>query len=266
MLNASVSVSEMHTTSLKENPKPQAPTGSVPAGSETSSPLLSDPQATTGSVSSKRYGHGIYPRVVKRLLDIVFSLIGLIVFGISFIVIATIIRREDHGPVFYNATRIGHHGRPFTMIKYRTMHVNAPDIKHPDGSTYNAPDDPRLTKIGAALRRTSLDELPQVINVLKGDMSFIGPRPDLPEEVALYCGEEPLKLEVKPGLSGYAQVYGRNAIPWHERLALDIVYVKKQTFLLDVKIFFKTTTVVFKQEGIYISDEENRNGDADKGT
>jgi len=205
--------------------------------------------------SQKRYGRGLYPRVVKRLLDIVCGVVGLVFFGISFIIVAILIQLDDKGPVFYNAPRIGQHGRPFTMYKYRTMYVDAPDIKEADGSTYNAPDDPRLTKVGAFLRRTSMDELPQILNVLKGEMSIIGPRPDLAEEVALYDGEEPLKLALKPGISGYAQVYGRNAIPWHERLALDVTYVKTQTFVLDVKVFFKTFSVVFTQEGVYGNDE-----------
>ncbi|MCL2757204.1 MAG: sugar transferase [Coriobacteriia bacterium] len=206
--------------------------------------------------TQKHYGRAFYPRFVKRFLDILSALIGLVFFGISFIIIAIMIRLDDKGPVFYNAPRIGQHGRPFTMYKYRTMYVDAPDIKEADGSTYNAPDDPRLTKVGAFLRRTSMDELPQVLNVLKGEMSIIGPRPDLAEEVALYDGEESLKLALKPGISGYAQVYGRNAIPWHERLALDVTYVKTQSFVLDVKVFFKTFAVVFTQEGVYGNDED----------
>jgi lipopolysaccharide/colanic/teichoic acid biosynthesis glycosyltransferase len=197
---------------------------------------------------------GLYSRVLKRAFDIGLGVIGLPIIGLHFVFCAPLIRREDGGPVFYNATRVGRDGRPFTMYKYRTMHVAAPDIKDADGSTYNAPDDPRQTRIGAFLRRTSMDEFPQVINVLKGDMSFIGPRPDLPEETELYQGDEPLKLRVRPGISGYAQVFGRNSIPFHDRLALDVRYVRHQSFLLDLRIFLRTFTAVFKQHGIYESD------------
>ena len=205
----------------------------------------------------KRYGRGIYPRVVKRLLDIITGIIALPFVAVSFLIIAILIKREDKGPLFYNAPRIGRDGQVFTMYKYRTMCVDAPDIKESDGSTYNAPDDPRLTKVGVMLRRTSLDEFPQVINVLKGDMSFVGPRPDLADEVALYSGEESLRLSVRPGISGYAQVYGRNAIPWRERLALDVVYIKRQSLILDARIFFKTFAVVLLQKGIFIEDESH---------
>jgi lipopolysaccharide/colanic/teichoic acid biosynthesis glycosyltransferase len=197
---------------------------------------------------------GIYDRYVKRLLDIIIAIIGLPIVGIHMLIFAPIIRGQDNGPVFYNAPRIGKGARQFVMYKYRTMHVNAPDLKEPDGSTYNAPDDPRQTKIGVLLRRTSMDEFPQLLNVLKGDMSFIGPRPDLLEETELYQGEESLKLLVRPGISGYAQVYGRNAIPWRTRLALDVWYVKNQSFWLDLKIFVRTFAAVFAQKDIYQSE------------
>jgi lipopolysaccharide/colanic/teichoic acid biosynthesis glycosyltransferase len=193
----------------------------------------------------------VYARFVKRVFDILLGIVALPILGVSTLVISCLVLKEDGRPVFYNAPRVGMGGAAFKMYKFRTMHVDAPDIKEPDGSTYNAPDDPRLTRIGARLRGSSLDELPQVINVLRGDMSFIGPRPDLAEEVALYQGEESLKLLVKPGMSGYAQVFGRNAIPWRDRLALDVVYVRRISFLLDLRIFFKTFAVVFSQEGVY---------------
>jgi len=198
----------------------------------------------------------VYDRYIKRLLDIVLSLIALPFLALEFIIVAPMIYLEDKGSIFYNAPRVGRDGRQFKMYKFRSMRMNAPDIKATDGSTYNSADDPRQTRIGAFLRRTSLDELPQVINVLKGDMSLIGPRPDLREEADLYVGEEPRKLELRPGITGYAQVYGRNAIPWHDRLALDVEYVKKQSFLLDLRIFFKTFAVVFAQKGVYVEPGE----------
>ncbi|MDR2671966.1 MAG: sugar transferase [Coriobacteriales bacterium] len=199
----------------------------------------------------------LYARFVKRVFDLALGVVALPVIGLEFVIVAPLIIKEDRGPIFYNAERVGQNGKPFKMYKYRTMYVGSPDIVSADGSTFNAPDDPRLTRVGAFLRRSSLDELPQVINILKGEMSFIGPRPDIPREVALYEGEEPLKLNVKPGISGYAQVYGRNALPWRERLALDVTYVKKQSFLLDARIFFKTFAVVFSQDGIF----ESKRGD-----
>jgi lipopolysaccharide/colanic/teichoic acid biosynthesis glycosyltransferase len=194
----------------------------------------------------------VYKQVVKRFFDIVLGIVALPFVALEFIIVAPLIYREDKGTVFYNAPRVGQGGKPFKMYKYRSMFMNSPDLKMEDGSTYNGADDPRQTKIGAFLRKTSLDELPQVLNVLKGDMSFIGPRPDLAEEAALYEGDEGRKLAVRPGISGYAQVYGRNAITWHERLALDGYYVDNQSFSLDLKIFFKTFAVVFAQEGVYV--------------
>lgn len=124
-----------------------------------------------------------------------------------------------------------------------------------DGSTYNGADDPRMTKIGAFMRKTSLDEMPQFLNVLKGDMSVVGPRPDLRRETELYEGEEGLKLSVKPGITGYAAVYGRNSLPWKQRLSLDVHYVKHISFWLDVKVFFRTFATVFAQEGIYVEED-----------
>lgn len=199
----------------------------------------------------------MYRHVVKRLFDIVLGIIALPLIALEFIIVAPLIYFEDKGTIFYNAPRVGRNHKPFIMYKYRSMRMNAPDLKMADGSTYNGADDPRQTKIGAFLRKTSLDELPQVFNVLKGDMSFIGPRPDLAEEVALYEGDEARRLEVRPGLSGYAQVYGRNAIAWHDRLALDVYYVDHESFLLDLKIFFKTFAVVFAQEGVYVEGGES---------
>ena len=200
----------------------------------------------------------MYDKLIKRFFDLLLGIIALPFLGLATLIIAPMIRREDGGPIFYNAPRIGRGERPFIMYKFRTMCVNAPDLKMPDGSTYNAPDDPRMTGIGARLRRSSLDELPQILNIIRGEMSFIGPRPDLAEEVALYEGEEGRKLTVRPGISGYAQVYGRNAITWRERLALDVEYVDKIGFLLDLRIFLRTFTVVFSGQGVYVEQETER--------
>ncbi len=199
----------------------------------------------------------MYQHVFKRLLDIVIGVIALVPVCLVILIFGIAIKLEDRGPVFYNAPRVGKDGRDFIMYKLRSMRVNAPDLVMEDGSTYNGADDPRMTKVGALLRKTSLDELPQFLNVLKGDMSVIGPRPDLRRETELYTGEEGLKLTVKPGITGYAAVMGRNSLPWHDRLALDVYYVKHISFALDAKVFFRTFATVFKQEGIYVEGDDN---------
>ena len=199
----------------------------------------------------------MYQHVFKRLLDIVIGVIALVPVCLVILIFGIAIKLEDGGPVFYNAPRVGKDGRDFIMYKLRSMRVNAPDLVMKDGSTYNGADDPRMTKVGALLRKTSLDELPQFLNVLKGDMSVVGPRPDLRRETELYIGEEGLKLTVKPGITGYAAVMGRNSLPWHDRLALDVYYVKHISFALDAKVFFRTFATVFKQEGIYVEGDDN---------
>ncbi|WP_251178854.1 sugar transferase [Adlercreutzia agrestimuris] len=199
----------------------------------------------------------MYKRFGKRLCDIVVSLIALPFVLLIIAILAPFIHFEDGGPVFYNAPRVGKDGQDFKMYKLRSMKVNAPDLVMEDGSTYNGADDPRMTRIGAFMRKTSLDEMPQFLNVLNGTMSVVGPRPDLRRETELYEGNECMKLLVKPGITGYAAVYGRNSLPWHERLALDVYYVEHVNFLLDVKVFFKTFSTVFAQEGIYVENEKD---------
>ena len=201
-----------------------------------------------------------YTQWPKRALDIALSVIALPFVGLAIAILAPFIYFEDKGPIFYNAPRMGKDYKPFTMYKLRSMKVNAPDLVMEDGSTYNGADDPRMTRVGAFMRKTSLDELPQFLNVLKGDMSIIGPRPDLERECELYEGDEGRKLEVRPGITGYAAVYGRNSLPWKQRLALDVYYVDNATFALDVKIFFKTFATVFRQEGVYIDTDTTDHG------
>ena len=195
----------------------------------------------------------MYKKVIKRIIDIFLSLVGLVFFIPVFIIVAPIIYLSDKGPVFYNAKRLGKSGKIFKMYKFRSMKVNAPDIRNSDGSTYNGDEDPRLTKIGKIIRKTSIDELPQLLNVLKGDMSFIGPRPDLPEHIKEYNSTEKRKLDVLPGITGYNQAYFRNSIEWHERLKNDVYYVENISFWLDVKIVFKTIMTVLKKEGIFVN-------------
>lgn len=198
----------------------------------------------------------MYVHFFKRGLDLVISILVMPFLLLLTAILAPIIYFEDKGPVFYNAPRVGKNGKEFIMYKFRSMKVNAPDLTMADGSTYNGADDPRMTKTGAFMRRTSLDEFPQFLNVLIGNMSVIGPRPDLKRETELYEGNEGEKLLVKPGITGYAAAYGRNSLPWHDRLKMDVHYVHNISFSFDVKIFFKTIATVFKQEGVYVEQEE----------
>jgi len=194
----------------------------------------------------------MYTKYYKRLIDVILSFLGIITLTILIIPVGLLIYFEDKGSIFYIAPRLGKDGKVFNMYKFRTMRMNAPDLRNEDGSTYNSVDDIRLTKIGKFLRKTSLDEAPQVINVLLGDMSVIGPRPDLPEHFDMYLDSEAKKLEVRPGITGYNQAYYRNTIPWRERIQLDIFYIENISFLLDIKIFFKTAISVLKKESVFV--------------
>ncbi|HFK1432568.1 TPA: sugar transferase [Bacillus cereus] len=198
----------------------------------------------------------MYKRFLKRFLDFMLAIIALPFLFTILIIIGPIIYFQDKGSIFYNAPRLGKSGKVFKMYKLRSMKINAPDIRNEDGSTFNAEDDPRLTKIGKFIRKTSLDETPQLFNILKGDMSIIGPRPDLPEHREQYEGIEERKLEVRPGVTGYNQAYFRNTIPWKERIQNDIYYIDNLSWWLDIKIFFKTIVSVLKREDIYVNNKE----------
>ncbi|MBY8908359.1 sugar transferase [Salinicoccus roseus] len=195
-------------------------------------------------------------RNIKRIIDIIFSIMVLPFFCFVIITIGPLIFFQDRGNIFYNAERLGYKGNVFKMYKLRSMKINAPDIRNEDGSTFNAEDDPRLTSIGKFIRKTSIDEIPQVLNVLKGEMSVVGPRPDLPEHYEAYSKNEKRKLSVKPGVTGYNQAYFRNTIPWKERLKNDLYYVDNQSFSLDLKIIVKTLIVIFMRKNIFISKAE----------
>lgn len=196
----------------------------------------------------------MYKRYFKRIFDILLSLIILPFWLIVLIIIGPIIYFEDKGNIFYNASRLGKNGKVFKMFKFRSMRMNAPDLRNDDGSTFNSEDDPRLTRIGKFIRKTSLDETPQLLNVLKGDMSIIGPRPDLPEHKKLYEGNEARKLEIRPGITGYNQAYFRNTVPWKQRIQHDIEYIDNITFTFDIKIVIKTVFSVFSQKNVFIED------------
>lgn len=201
----------------------------------------------------------MYKKYIKRFLDVIFALIALPFWLVLLIIVGPIIYFQDKGPIFYNAFRLGKNGRVFKMYKFRSMKVDAPDIRNEDGSTYNAEDDPRLTRIGKFIRKTSIDETPQLLNVLKGDMSLIGPRPDLPEQEKFYSEQDRKKLEVRPGITGYNQAYYRNTVPWKKRIENDIYYINHISFWLDFKILIKTITSIIRRENVYIEDSlENK--------
>lgn len=203
----------------------------------------------------------MYKKFIKRFFDIIFSLIALPFFLILLLIISPVIYLSDKGSIFYNAPRLGKDGKVFKMYKFRSMKNNAPDLRNKDGSTFNSENDPRLTKIGRILRKTSIDEIPQILNVLKGDMSFIGPRPDLPEHMQLYVGNESRKLEIRPGLSGYNQAYFRNTVPWKERVKNDIFYIDHLSIWLDLKILFKTVIAVLSSEDVFIKQIESKDSE-----
>lgn len=187
---------------------------------------------------------GFYERYIKRLQAIVLSLIAIIILSPILLITYLLVRVKFGKPAIFIQKRVGKDGKVFDLYKFRTM-TNQRDE---DGKLL--PDDQRLTSFGKKLRSTSLDELPELFNVLKGDMALIGPRPLLVKYLPLYNDEQARRHEVRPGLTGYAQVNGRNTITWEDRLKLDVEYVDNITFLNDWKIIFKTIKTVFKREGI----------------
>lgn len=189
---------------------------------------------------------------LKRAFDIVVSALTLLIFTIIpvMIVVPIVIRLTSKGKAFFTQTRIGKDGKPFCMYKFRTMITEQYDK---DGNEIMSEN--RITKVGKILRKTSLDELPQLLNVLNGTMSIIGPRPMLDYQAPRCIGEEKRRFEMRPGLTGLAQVKGRNNIQWEERIQYDIEYVKTFTFWLDMVILFKTVLLVFKKQGTEVKPE-----------
>lgn len=199
--------------------------------------------------------------MLKRLLDVIFSFFGLILFSPFLLIVALLIKKEDSGPLFYRGVRVGRYGKLFKIFKFRTMVVDADKL----GGASTTDDDPRITKIGKLLRKYKLDELPQLINVLKGDMSLVGPRPQVPWAVGLYNEEEKLLLSVRPGITDYASIKFRNEgeiltgsdnpdkdylekiAP--EKIRLGLEYVRNRCLLIDVKILFTTIKTLFGKTG-----------------
>jgi len=167
------------------------------------------------------------------------------------LLIAVAIKLTSIGPVMFYQERLCRGAAEFTLFKFRTMIVDAPDLRNSDGSTFNAANDPRVTSVGRILRSTSLDELPQLLNVLIGSMSLVGPRPDQVDQEEFYVGDEWKKNLVKPGITGLAQINGRNAISWAERKQLDLEYVERQSLGLDLEILLKTVPYVLNRGDVY---------------
>ena len=181
---------------------------------------------------------------MKRLLDITVSVFGMVLLSPVFLVLWVMVRRQLGSPVLFRQVRPGLDGRPFEMLKFRTMRDSI------DADGVALPDSERLTEFGKRLRATSLDELPELWNVLKGDMSLVGPRPLLMEYLPLYSPTQARRHEVRPGITGWAQVNGRNAISWEQKFALDVWYVENRSLWLDLKILFMTVAKAIRREGI----------------
>ncbi|MDI3472461.1 MAG: hypothetical protein PWQ48_742 [Thermotogaceae bacterium] len=192
-----------------------------------------------------------FQRFLKRLFDIFFALIGIVILSPFMLLIAIIIKVDSKGSVIYKQERLGKNGKVFKIYKFRTMIENAEKI---GSGLFTHENDPRITRVGKFLRKTSIDELPQLFNILKGDMSFVGPRPPVPyypKKWEEYTEEEKKRFSVRPGITGWAQVNGRNEIDWPERIKLDVWYVENWSLALDFKIILKSFKVVLKKEGVY---------------
>jgi len=198
----------------------------------------------------------MYKNCFKRLIDFLVALVASPFVLLAVIIMAPIIYINDPGPVFYNATRRGKDGKSFKMFKFRSMYVNSPNLRNADGSTYNAEDDPRVTKVGRFMRKTSIDELPQFFNILIGDMSLVGPRPTLANKPFAEVNPDIRKrFSVRPGVTGYSQAYFRNSITQQEKFEYDCYYADNVSFIMDVKILVKTVMSVLKHENIYVTQE-----------
>jgi lipopolysaccharide/colanic/teichoic acid biosynthesis glycosyltransferase len=224
---------------------------------------ISDNRAHRYAVSQVRVvrsGHGLtrFQRILKRSFDIGLASLGLVLVAPSIIVIGLVIRLTDSGPILFRQQRIGLGGRAFTLLKFRTMAVAAslmPDETGnqsiDDGALYELGMDPRVTPAGVFLRRYGLDELPQLWNVLKGDMSFVGPRPSLPQEMAMYENWQLARFDVRPGITGLWQITGRNDLSFDDYIHVDMFYIENWSFLYDVYILLKTLFRLLSSAEVY---------------
>ncbi|MFB9769745.1 sugar transferase [Lactiplantibacillus modestisalitolerans] len=207
------------------------------------------------SMQHKRYGY----RFIKRVFDFVASLLGLVILSPLFLVVAIAIKVEDpKGSVFYSQIRLGEGQRPFKMYKFRSMVSNADELlaqllkdNEVDGAMFKMHDDPRITKVGHFIRKYSIDELPQLLNVLLGQMSLVGPRPPLPREVEEYTPYDKQRLAVKPGCTGLWQATVRNSVGFDEMVKIDLTYISKRSVSFDLYVILKTVVIMFKPNGAY---------------
>ena len=196
-------------------------------------------------------------RAFKRIVDIILGCIGLVLLSPVFLILAICIKIDSKGPVIFAHKRIGKNGKKFNMYKFRSMYENAEEMienfneeqKREWQENFKLENDPRITKVGKFLRKTSLDELPQIINIIKGDLSIIGPRPIVDEELEKYGENKEKFLSITPGLTGYWQANGRSNTTYEERMQMELYYIDNQSLWLDIKIFFKTIVSVLKKEG-----------------
>ncbi|MGI8439566.1 MAG: sugar transferase [Thermoleophilaceae bacterium] len=188
---------------------------------------------------------------LNRALDLVLSGVALALTSPVLALAALAVRLESGGPIVFRQLRVGRDGRPFEMLKLRTMVVGA---EHTGAGLAVSQGDARITRVGALLRRLSLDELPNLVNVLRGEMSVIGPRPTLPVQVEQYTAHQRRRLEVRPGITGWAQVHGRASLPWHERIELDVWYVEHRSLALDLRILLRTVKLLLTGSGLYKGD------------
>ncbi|HJC04496.1 sugar transferase [Ligilactobacillus hohenheimensis] len=203
---------------------------------------------------NRQYGY----RITKRVFDVIASLLGLVILSPVFLVLAICIKLDDGGPVFYSQERIGKNGKPFKMYKFRSMRVNADKEleeiarqNEVDGAMFKIKNDPRITRIGKFIRKTSIDEFPQLVNVLLGQMSIVGPRPPLPREVVEYTNYDKQRLYVSPGCTGLWQVTVRNSVGFDEMVNIDLHYIQRRSVFLDLKIIIKTIKVIFVPNDAY---------------
>lgn len=208
----------------------------------------------------------IYVTIIKRFIDLLLSIVGLIILSPILLITAILIKITSKGPVLFKQDRIGKDGKVFKIYKFRSMIVGAENI---GSKNYSFKGDPRVTKVGRVIRATSIDELPQLINIIKGEMSIIGPRPVLtyfPCKYEEYTKEQLRRFEVRPGVTGLAQINGRKEIPWDLRIKYDVEYVDKVSLWLDIKIFFKTVyNVIFMKDNVNtIKTDDNINKDDKK--
>lgn len=204
------------------------------------------------TISESSADYNLLYKVSKRALDVFASLLGLILLSPILFIVVVMIKLDSKGPVIFKQKRVGLNGKEFYMYKFRSMVVNAEELKEKlaaqnemSGPMFKMKEDPRVTRVGKFIRKTSLDELPQLINVIKGDMSLVGPRPSLPNEVKEFEPWMLKRLDVKPGLTCFWQVSGRNDIDFEDWMKLDIKYVNKKSFFLDIKLILKTVLVLF---------------------